>query len=130
LEKIQIIVVDDDIKMRKLIKDVLRKEYEVRAVESVESAFLEIEQGFAPKVSIVDYMLPGKNGDEFIKRVSSDVCVHIMITAAEVNAKFRTEMMKKGAMYVLKKPFSFSELRAMVRNAAMEKDHVSDHDSR
>ena len=119
--KTQVIVIDDDIKIRKLIKDVLGKQYDIRAVESVESAFLEIAQGFAPKVSVVDYMLPDENGDEFIRRVPSETCAHIMITAAEVDAKFRTEMMKIGVMYVLKKPFSFSELKAMIKNALQER---------
>lgn len=114
--KPRVLVIDDDIRIRKVLKDTLRKEYDVRAVESVESAFVEIEQGFMPQVAIVDYLLGEVKGDEFIKRLP-DACAHIMITAAKVDSDFVSEMMQLGALYVLRKPFSLVELKAMVKKA-------------
>jgi DNA-binding NtrC family response regulator len=123
MSKEQIIVIDDDISIRNVIKIAFKKEYDVLAVESVESALFEIMQGFSPKVAIVDYFLPGASGGEFIEAMSSADCAHIMITARNTDADFISDMMKKGAMYILHKPFSIIELKAMVRKALEGRNH-------
>lgn len=117
MDKSKVLVIDDDGQIRRIVKAILSKDYEVREVSSVAEAFKEIEGGFVPRVAVVDYMMPGANGDEFIKRVPPDVCTCIVLTAKRIDSEFITNMLNSGAMYTLKKPFSVNELKAMVRRA-------------
>ena len=114
MDKPRVLIIDDDPAILSVISRQLKKNYDVLAAGSVEQALIEIRKGFLPRVAIVDYMLPGLSGGDFIKDIPVDNCVPILITAKRLDAKFISDMMSRGAMYVLEKPFSFLELKAMI----------------
>lgn len=112
----KVLVIDDDPNIVRIIVKAL-KGYECRGVSSVEEAFKIVADGFVPRVALVDYMMPKVSGDEFIKRLPLSVCTPILVTAKKLTPEFVAKMMDNGALYVLGKPFSITELRAMVARA-------------
>ena len=125
-DKLGVLVIDDDVNIRNVIKNVLKKEYDVHLVSNVEDALLAVEYDERIKVVIVDYQLDGETGDEFIKQVPAESCSHIMITGREIDSDFVAERIQEGALYVLKKPFSLVELKAMVNKAAEGRQSCAD----
>ena len=62
-----ILVVDDDPRSLKLLRDILGQHgYEVRVATSGEEACAEVRAGYAPAVVLMDYRLPGMDGIETI----------------------------------------------------------------
>jgi DNA-binding NtrC family response regulator len=112
----KVLIVDDDLNIMKIMIKAL-KEYECRGAGSVAEAFRILEEGFVPRVALVDYMMPEVSGDEFIKRLPLSVCTPILVTAKKLTPAFVAKMLDNGALYVLGKPFSITELRAMVARA-------------
>jgi DNA-binding NtrC family response regulator len=118
----KLLIVDDDQNILKILIKALQ-EYDCRGTGSVEEAFKLIADGFVPQVALVDYMLPGLSGGEFIKRLPLSVCTPILITAKKLTPEFVASMMESGALYVLNKPFSLTELRAMVARAFKDSEN-------
>jgi DNA-binding NtrC family response regulator len=112
----KVIIIDDDPNILKVMMKAL-KEYDCRGVNSVKAAFDLIIEGFVPQVALVDYMMPEASGDEFMKRLPLSICTPILVTAKKLTPEFVSKMLECGALYVLGKPFSITELRAMVARA-------------
>ncbi len=70
--KKKILVVDDDEKNRKLLKDVLNyKGYEVYLCENGRTALSKIHAGFALDLVMTDFMMPGMNGLELTRKIKA-----------------------------------------------------------
>ena len=91
MEKIKILVVDDESRMRKLVKDFLvKRDFEVVEASDGEEA---IEMFYSNKdiaLIILDVMMPKMNGYQVLKeiRMSSKIPV-IMLTAKSTEAETR-----------------------------------------
>ena len=96
----KVLVIDDDPNIVRIIIKSLG-EYDCRGVGSVKEAFAIVSEGFVPQVALVDFMLPGASGDEFIKRLPLAVCTPILVTAKKLTPEFVAKMMDNGAGYVL-----------------------------
>ncbi|MBY0122831.1 response regulator transcription factor [Bacillus sp. S/N-304-OC-R1] len=114
-----VIVVEDDPKIRNLVKIYLKKEgYEViEAVDGFE-AKEKIEQ-LDPCVLLLDLMLPGISGEEICRWVREDLksMMPIIMLSAKVSEKNRIHGFRLGADDYVVKPFSPAEL--MVRLEAV-----------
>jgi DNA-binding response OmpR family regulator len=129
--KPRILIIDDDPAIRNILLANLRKDYDVAAVGSVLEALEIIEKGFIPQVALVDFMMPGLNGDQFIQNMPVPNCVPVLITAKRIDSEFIKDMLEKGALYILHKPFSMIELKAIVARiiSDLEVDHGQDSGS-
>jgi two-component system response regulator MprA len=123
-EATRILVVDDDPKIRTVVRRGLAYEgYRVVEAASGEEA-LEKAREHLPHLVVLDVMMPGIDGLEVTRRLRSagDAVAILMLTARD-EVRDRVEGLETGADDYLVKPFSFEELLARVhallrRNAA------------
>lgn len=118
LEKIKILVVDDESIIRNLLTDVLTDAgYEVKAVSTGEEALIEIREN-SYSIVITDLRMPGLSGIEVIKKVkqiNADICI-ILITAYP-SIESAIEAMREGAYDYITKPFNIEEIKLVLRRA-------------
>lgn len=111
-----VLVVEDDDKIRNLVKIyLLREGYEVfEAVDGIE-AKKKIEQ-LDPCILILDLMLPGTSGEEISSWVREDLksLMPIIMLTAKASEKSRIQGFKLGADDYVVKPFSPAELMVRV----------------
>lgn len=114
----EILVVDDDQRMRQLMGEILTEEgYEVTSVGDGREALLLLkEKEF--DVLVTDLKMPYVDGIEllaFARKVQPD-CPVVMVTA-HGTVESAIEAMKKGAYDYLQKPFEPDELQLLVARA-------------
>jgi len=112
----RILVVEDEVKLARALKEGLESEgYTVTVVHTGEEAFYLVEtEGFG--LVVLDVMLPGRSGLEIleaIRRRRSKMSV-LMLTARDT-VEDRVLGLNTGADDYLVKPFAFSELLARIR---------------
>ena len=114
-----VLIVEDDLKIRNLVKIYLLKEgYEViEAVDGFEAK--EKIQYLDPCIVILDLMLPGITGEEISRWIREDLksMMPIIMLTAKASEKNRIQGFKLGADDYVVKPFSHAEL--MVRIEAV-----------
>ena len=111
----RILVVDDDSKLRTVVRRGLAYEgYRVVEAATGEEG-LEKAREHLPELVVLDIMLPGIDGLEVTRRLraAGDEISILMLTARD-EIKDRVEGLETGADDYLVKPFSFEELLARV----------------
>ena len=111
-----ILVVDDDNGIRSLVKKYLNENnYLVTTAESAENAVEKI--GLIKfDLIILDIMMPGKSGLEFIQENKKKIETPIILLTAKGEPKERIEGLEIGADDYLPKPFEPKELILRIQN--------------
>ncbi len=113
---IHILVVDDDDGIRSLVKKYLNENnYLVTTASSAEDASKKIKI-IKFDLIILDIMMPGKNGLEFIDEHKDNIDTPIILLTAKGEANERVEGLETGADDYLPKPFEPKELILRIRN--------------
>ncbi len=111
-----ILVVDDDEGIRTLVKKYLNENnYLVTTANSAEDAFEKIEI-IKFDLIILDIMMPGKSGLEFIKENQKRLDTPVILLTAKGEADERVEGLEVGADDYLPKPFEPKELILRIQN--------------
>ena len=111
-----ILVVDDDDGIRSLVKKYLNeKNYLVTTASSAENAAEKIKI-ITFDLIILDIMMPGKSGLEFIKEYKKKINTPIILLTAKGEANERVEGLEIGADDYLPKPFEPKELILRIQN--------------
>ena len=111
-----ILVVDDDEGIRTLVKKYLNENnYLVTTANSAEDAFEKI-QIIKFDLIILDIMMPGKNGLEFIKENQKKLDTPVILLTAKGETNERVEGLEVGADDYLPKPFEPKELILRIQN--------------
>ena len=111
-----ILVVDDDEGIRSLVKKYLNEnKYMVNTAESAEDASKKIKI-IKFDLIILDIMMPGKNGLEFIQENKKKLDTPIILLTAKGQANERVEGLELGADDYLAKPFEPKELILRIKN--------------
>jgi two-component system cell cycle response regulator len=115
----KILVADDDAVSCQLLERLLNKwGYEVIATHNGTEAWEALQAENAPRVALLDWMMPGMDGLEVCRRVrarSSQPYVYIMLLTANDKVGNLVEGLESGADDYLTKPFHPQELNARVR---------------
>ncbi len=115
MDKLKILVVDDESRMRKLVKDFLvRKNYEVIEAENGEQA---VDLFFADKdisLIILDIMMPKMDGWQVCKEIRQYSKVPIIMLTAKGDEKDELQGFELGVDEYISKPFSPKILVARV----------------
>ena len=111
-----ILVVDDDDGIRSLVKKYLNEnKYLVTTAKSAEDATEKIKI-IKFDLMILDIMMPGKSGLEFIKENKNKLETPIILLTAKGEANERIEGLEIGADDYLPKPFEPKELILRIQN--------------
>ena len=116
INKFHILVVDDDIKIKDLIKQFLtEKGFIVSTASNAEEAKEKIKF-FNFSIIVLDVMMPGQNGYELTKEVKLSKNIPIILLTAKGEAENRVHGLEIGADDYLGKPFEPKELLLRIRN--------------
>jgi len=115
----RILIAEDDLTSRSMLAAVLRKAgHEV--VETVDgaTAWEALQRPDAPRLAILDWMMPGMDGLEVVRRVralQAERSPYIMMLTAKGDRADIIAGLDAGANDYLAKPFHIGELRARVK---------------
>ena len=111
-----ILVIDDDTGIRSLVKKFLNENnYLVTTADSAENASDKIKI-IKFDLIVLDIMMPGKNGLEFIEENKKNLDTPVILLTAKGEAKERIEGLEVGADDYLPKPFEPKELILRIKN--------------
>jgi len=111
-----ILVVDDDDGIRSLVKKYLNENnYLVTTANNAENA-IEKTKTIQFDLIILDIMMPGKSGLEFIQEYHKKIQTPIILLTAKGEANERIEGLETGADDYLPKPFEPKELILRINN--------------
>ena len=114
--KFHILIVDDDNRIRDLLKDYLSENnYIVSTAENADQAkerleFLKFD------IIILDVMMPGQNGYELTKELKKKIKVPIILLTAKGEVENRIKGLELGADDYIGKPFEPKELLLRIKN--------------
>ena len=122
MAKIKILVVDDESRMRKLVRDFLvRKDYDVLEAGDGEEALDIFYKDKEVALIILDVMMPKMNGWEVVREVRENSKVPIIMLTAKGTEYDKVVGLDTGADDYVAKPFGTMELisriKALLRRA-------------
>jgi len=111
----RILLVDDDEKLRRLLKEYLEGyEFQVFTLADGEAVMNSIRKE-SPEIVILDIMLPKKDGLEVLKEIRAASHVPVIMLTAKGEEADRVVGLELGADDYLSKPFSPRELLARIK---------------
>tara|TARA_B100001248_G_scaffold234026_1_gene195879 strand:- start:137 stop:811 length:675 start_codon:yes stop_codon:yes gene_type:complete len=114
--KLHILIVDDDNRIRDLLKDFLsQNNYIVSTSENAENAKEKLKY-FKFDILILDVMMPGQNGYDLAKEIKSKIDIPIILLTAKGEAEDRIRGLEIGVEDYLGKPFEPKELLLRIKN--------------
>ena len=115
---LNILVVEDDISIRDMLRDVLQEsDFAVQVASDTQRAF-ELMEKQVPDLILLDWMLPGQTGIEWARRLKkeeifADIPIIMLTARGEVDDKIKS--LDSGLDDHITKPFSARELLARIR---------------
>jgi phosphoserine phosphatase RsbU/P len=114
----RILIAEDDFTSRTVLVGVLKREgHEVTATVNGAEAWQALQQPDAPALAILDWMMPGMDGPEVVRRVraqSTDRPPYLIMLTTKGEKADIIAGLEAGANDYLAKPFNPGELRARV----------------
>ena len=115
-KKIHILVVDDDNRIRSLLKEYLNENnYIVSTSEDAINAKKRLAQ-FKFDLIILDVMMPGQNGYDLTKEIKKDIKIPIILLTAKGEVENRIRGLELGVDDYIGKPFEPKELLLRIKN--------------
>ena len=119
METNSVLVAEDDPLFRRILESWLGKwEYRVTAAEDGLKAWQVLENGNAPQLLILDWIMPGVDGIELCRRIRSRKQLrypYILLLTARDDKQDLVNGLNAGADDYLTKPFDVNELQARLR---------------
>tara|TARA_Y100000817_G_scaffold171250_1_gene133775 strand:+ start:3310 stop:3987 length:678 start_codon:yes stop_codon:yes gene_type:complete len=114
--KNHILVVDDDDRIRNLLKDYLSdNKYIVSTAENADQAKEKL-QFIKFDIIILDVMMPGQNGYDLTKEIKKKIKVPVILLTAKGEVDNRIKGLELGADDYIGKPFEPKELLLRIKN--------------
>ena len=121
---IHILIVDDDDRIRALLKDYLSsKNYIVSSAENADEAKKKIEY-LKYDIIILDVMMPGQDGYELTKEIKKKLKVPIILLTARGEVENRIKGLELGADDYVGKPFEPKELLLRIKNVIKNNNKI------
>jgi two-component system, NtrC family, response regulator AtoC len=130
-EKKQILVVDDEPNLRRVLAALLDRDgYDVHTAEDGEQA-LEILKEHHIDMLLTDLRMPKIDGMELLRRaLTIDEELPVVIITAHGTVDNAVEALKTGAFDYITKPFDQTEVRTIVKKALLTRDLAATEASR
>ena len=111
-----ILVIDDDDRLRKLLKEFLTKNnFNVSTSPNAQKAKIVLQE-FCFDLIILDVMMPGKTGIEFLIEMNDNFTTPVLLLTALDQITDKIKGLKSGADDYLTKPFEPEELLLRINN--------------
>ena len=124
-DKSHILVVDDDDRIRNLLKDYLSENnYIVSSAENAEDAKLKISY-LNFDIIVLDVMMPGQDGYELTKEIKKKSKTPIILLTAKGEVENRIKGLELGANDYIGKPFEPKELLLRIKNILNGKNNIN-----
>ena len=124
--KMTVLVVDDDVRILRLIKRILELEnFQVVTAEDGAAA-LSMFETLNPDLILLDIMMPGMDGYEVCQRIRDFSNIPVIMVTARADDSEVVEGLDTGADDYVTKPFSAKELTARVR-AVLRRSQSQEH---
>tara|TARA_B100002019_G_scaffold261256_1_gene247886 strand:+ start:1996 stop:2673 length:678 start_codon:yes stop_codon:yes gene_type:complete len=124
INKLHILIVDDDDRIRNLLKDYLtNNKYIVSTAENADQAKTKLEY-IKFDIIILDVMMPGQNGYELTKEIKNKIKVPIILLTAKGEVDDRIKGLEIGADDYLGKPFEPKELLLRIKNIIKNNNQI------
>jgi len=114
--KIHILIVDDDDKIRDLLKQYLKNNNFFVSTAINASDAEEKLKIVKFDLAIIDIMMPGKDGLQLTKEIRENIDLPIILLTAKGEAEDRVRGLELGAEDYLPKPFEPKELLLRIKN--------------
>src|SRR4030042_2308949 len=118
-EGMRLLIAEDDSITRSLLKSVMKKNgYDVVAARNGTEAWEAMNQEDAPRLALIDWMMPGMDGIELcskIRETKENRYVYIILVTARTRIEDMTEGLNAGADDYMTKPFNARELLARIK---------------
>ena len=127
MEKIKhhILVVDDDDRIRELVKEYLNDNgFVVSTGNNAEEAKIKLDY-FKFDLIVLDVMMPGQNGFELTKEIKKNSKVPIILLTAKGEVENRIQGLELGADDYLGKPFEPKELLLRIKNIVKKSKKIN-----
>lgn len=121
----EILVVEDDDTIRRLLKVSLRTEGYRVSEASTGAAALALVEANAPSLVLLDLGLPDRDGMDVLARVRSLGGTPVIVVTARSQDELKVRALDAGADDYVVKPFSMAELFARVRVALRHRERES-----
>lgn len=110
----RILIIEDDQEISKLLSVILTKlELDSIVAYSGTEGLLQLQNSKFDLI-LLDLMLPGKSGEELIKKIREDNSIPIIVISAKVDIENKVHVLKMGADDYITKPFNQEEVLARV----------------
>ena len=122
--KYHILVVDDDDRIRELVKEYLNENgFIVSTGNSAEEAKTKLGY-FKYDLIVLDVMMPGQNGFELTKEIKKNSNIPIILLTEKGEVENRIEGLELGADDYLGKPFEPKELLLRIKNIIKKSNKI------
>src|SRR6202049_178656 len=115
----KILIADDESVSRRMLQGLLTKwGYEVVSVEDGKAAWEQLNVPDAPRIALLDWMMPGRNGVDVCREMRAhrpEPYTYILLLTAKDAKESVVEGLESGADDYLTKPFHPQELKARLR---------------
>ena len=123
-DKLHVLVVDDDDRIRGLLKDYLsNNHYIVSTAENATQAKARLEY-IKFDIIILDVMMPGQDGYELTREIKKKIKVPVILLTAKGEVENRIKGLELGADDYIGKPFEPKELLLRIQNIIKNKNTV------
>jgi len=116
---VKLLIAEDDTVIRRLLQVTLsRSGFEVVAVANGRQALEEMQKPDAPRLAVLDWMMPEIDGLDVCRRIRANAgvpYVYILVLTAKGRKEDLVEGLDAGADDFLTKPFDPQELRSRLR---------------
>ncbi len=115
----RILIADDESVSRRMLQGLLGKwGYDVVAAEDGNAAWEMLKAPDAPRMALLDWMMPGQNGVDVcraLRKLRPEPYTYILLLTAKDAKESVVEGLESGADDYLTKPFNPQELKARIR---------------
>ena len=128
MSKAEILIIDDEPQIRKLLEIILESnDYKVWQAENGKEGII-IAANHPPELILLDLGLPDMNGQQVLKELRNWYNKSIIILSVQNNEEDIVTALDNGATDYLTKPFRTSELLARIRSA-IRRNQLPDNNS-
>ena len=122
--KKHILIVDDDNRIRDLLRDYLSENnYIVSTAENADQAKIRLDF-LKFDIIILDVMMPGQNGYDFTREIKKKLKVPIILLTAKGEVENRIKGLELGADDYIGKPFEPKELLLRIKNIVNKNNKI------